>query len=102
MWKNADFGGGPSDTASTFLKMGSADGCFPYEDDTDAVITITITEQPFNFIVGNTKLSTTCASIFHFFLKTRSFGLNYCTGPSLPLEIQSEQYIPEAVFHWCS
>ena len=44
MWKNADFRGGPSDTPSTFLKMGSADGYFRYEDDFDAVITITLTE----------------------------------------------------------
>ena len=35
------------------------------------------------------------------FLKAKSFYLNYCTGPSLPLEMQNEQYIPEAVFHWC-
>ena len=36
-----NFGGEPSDTASTFLKMASADGYFLYEDDFDTVITIT-------------------------------------------------------------
>ena len=36
-----NFGGGTSDTASTFRKMASADGYFLYEDDVDAVITIT-------------------------------------------------------------
>ena len=39
-------------------------------------------EQPFN-LVGDTKLSTTYASIFHFFLKAKSFYLNRCTSPSL-------------------
>ena len=33
-----NFGGRPSDTTSTFLKMASADGYFLYEDDFDAVI----------------------------------------------------------------
>ena len=33
--------GGPSETASTFLKMASAEGYFLYEDDFDAVITVT-------------------------------------------------------------
>ena len=36
-----NFGGGPSDTASTFLKMASPDGHFLYKDDFDAVISIT-------------------------------------------------------------
>ena len=36
-----NLGGDPSDTASTFLKMAIADGYFLYEDDFDAVITIT-------------------------------------------------------------
>ena len=36
-----NFGGGTSDTASTFRKIASADGYFLYEDDVDAVITIT-------------------------------------------------------------
>ena len=35
-----NFGGGQSDTVSTFLKRVSADGYFLYEDDFDAVITI--------------------------------------------------------------
>ena len=35
-----NFGGGQSDTASTFLKRVSTDGYFLYEDDFDAVITI--------------------------------------------------------------
>ena len=35
------FGGDPSDTASTSLKMASADRHFLYEDDFDAVISIT-------------------------------------------------------------
>ena len=35
-----NFGGIPSDTASTFPKMASADWYFLYEDDLDAVITI--------------------------------------------------------------
>ena len=35
-----NFRGRPSDTASTFLKMASADGYFLYEDDFDVVITI--------------------------------------------------------------
>ena len=35
-----NFGGSPSDTASTFPKMASADWYFLYEDDLDAVITI--------------------------------------------------------------
>ena len=33
-----NWGGGPIDTASTFLKMASADGYFLYNDDFDAVI----------------------------------------------------------------
>ena len=36
-----DFGDGPSDTVSTFLKMASTDGHFLYKDDFDAVISIT-------------------------------------------------------------
>ena len=36
-----NFRGGPSDAASPFLKMESADGYFLYEDDFDAFITIT-------------------------------------------------------------
>ena len=36
-----NFGGGPSNTAPTFLKMASADKYFLYEDDFDAVITVT-------------------------------------------------------------
>ena len=36
-----DFGAGPSDAASTFLKMASAEEYFIYKDDFDAVITIT-------------------------------------------------------------
>ena len=36
-----NFSGDPSDTASTFFKMASADGYFLHEDDFDAVITIT-------------------------------------------------------------
>ena len=36
-----NFGGRPSDSASTFLKMASADGYFLYENDFNAVITIT-------------------------------------------------------------
>ena len=36
-----NFRGGPSNTASTFLKMASADKYFLYEDDFDAVITVT-------------------------------------------------------------
>ena len=38
-----NFGNDPSDTASTFLKMASADGhfLFLYEDDFDAVMSIT-------------------------------------------------------------
>ena len=35
-----NFGGGPSDTVSTFLKMANADWYFLYGDDLDAVITI--------------------------------------------------------------
>ena len=36
-----NFGGRPSDTASTFLKMASTDGYFLHEDDFDAVISLT-------------------------------------------------------------
>ena len=36
-----NFGGDSSDTTSIFLKMASADGYFLYEDDFDAVTTIT-------------------------------------------------------------
>ena len=36
-----NFGSGPSNTASTFLKMTSADKYFHYEDNFDAVITVT-------------------------------------------------------------
>ena len=36
-----NFGGGPSNTASTFLKMARADKYFLYEDDFDAVISVT-------------------------------------------------------------
>lgn len=34
-------GGEPTDTVSAFLEMASTDGYFPYEDDLDAVITMT-------------------------------------------------------------
>ena len=36
-----NFGGGPSDSASTFFKMASAYGNFPYDNDFHAVVTIT-------------------------------------------------------------
>ena len=36
-----NFGGDPSDTASTFFKIASTDGYFLYEHDFDVVITIT-------------------------------------------------------------
>ena len=36
-----NFGSGPSNTASAFLKMTSADEYFHYEDNFDAVITVT-------------------------------------------------------------